>query len=149
MTHYHDGMKYMALDYGQKRVGVAVTDAGGRMAFPRVTLPRETREAFFDALIRLIDAERPDALVLGLPLCLDGSDSLTTRQTRNFAESLKRRTPLPVYWMEEACTSLEAARDLREAGRSGRSAVAVLDQQAAVRILESFLSQPEHLRKTA
>lgn len=135
-------MKYLALDYGQKRTGVAVTDAGGRMAFPRQTLIMRTRVAFFDELLALIAEENPDAVVVGLPLQLDGEESLTTRQVRNFTKSLARRCALPLYWMEEALSSHEAELDLREAGRSAAQARPVLDQQAAVRILQSFLDQP-------
>ena len=142
-------MKYLALDYGMKRVGVAVSDPEGRMAFPRCTLTRETREAFFRDLLALLEQEKPDALVLGLPLHVDGSECLTTRQVRNFAVSLMRRTPLPVYWMEEVLSSHEAEADLRDAGLNARKARQVVDQQAAVCILETFLAQPETRRKTA
>ncbi|MCH5277012.1 MAG: Holliday junction resolvase RuvX [Desulfovibrionaceae bacterium] len=139
-------MKYLALDYGLKRVGVAVSDPEGRMAFPRCTLARETRDAFFRELLALLERERPDAVVLGLPLHTDGTECLTTRQARNFAASLKRRMNLPLYWMDETLSSLQAESDLRQAGRSARSIRRVVDQQAAVRILETFLGQPEHRR---
>ena len=127
-------MKYLAIDYGQKRTGIAVSDTGGSMAFPRKTI--------------LIEAEATDAIVIGLPINLDGEESLTTRQVRNFSKSLARRTTLPLFWMEEALSSYEAERDLRDAGRSAAQGRAVLDQQAAVRILQSFLDQPEAKRKT-
>ena len=142
-------MKYLSLDYGLKRVGVAVSDPEGRMAFPRCTLRRESRDSFFRELTEVLNKEQPDAVVLGLPLHVDGSECLTTRQVRNFAASLKRRTPLPVYWMEEVLSSCEAESDLREAGLRGHKVRDVLDQQAAVRILESFLAQAQDKRKIA
>lgn len=142
-------MKYLALDYGLKRVGVAVSDPEGRMAFPRCTLARETRDAFFRDLLALLDHERPDAVVLGLPLHTDGTECLTTRQVRHFAASLKRRMGLPLYWMDETLSSIQAESDLRQAGLSARAIRQVVDQQAAVRILESFLNQPEHQRTLA
>lgn len=140
-------MKYLAIDYGQKRTGIAVSDGGGSMAFPRRTIQMRTREAFFEELLALLEAEAPDALVIGLPVNLDGEETLTTRQTRNFAKNLKKKTPLPIFWMEEALSSFEAEIDLRQAGRSAAKSRAVLDQQAAVRILQSFLDQPEGSRK--
>lgn len=140
-------MKYIAIDYGQKRTGIAVSDEGGRMAFPRRTIQMRTREAFFDELLALIENESADAVVIGLPIDLDGEETLTTRQTRNFAKNLRRRLSLPLFWMEEALSSFEAERDLRQAGRSAAKGRAVLDQQAAVRILQSFLDQPEDKRK--
>lgn len=142
-------MKYLAIDYGQKRTGIAVSDSDGSMAFPRTTIQMRTRDAFFEELLRLIEAEAADAVVIGLPINLDGEDSLTTRQARNFVKSLARRTALPLFWMEEALSSYEAGRDLREAGRSAARGRAVLDQQAAVRILQSFLDQPEDRRRPA
>ncbi len=142
-------MKYLALDYGLKRVGVAVSDPEGRMAFPRCTLARDTRDGFFSELLALLERERPDAVVLGLPLHMDGTECLTTRQVRNFAASLKRRMALPLYWIDEALTSRQAESDLREAGLSARAIKQVVDQQAAVRILETFLAQPENRRTPA
>ena len=139
-------MKYLAIDYGQKRTGIAVSDTS--MAFPRKTILMRTRAAFFEELLALIEAEATDAIVIGLPINLDGEESLTTRQVRNFSKSLARRTTLPLFWMEEALSSYEAERDLRDAGRSAAQGRAVLDQQAAVRILQSFLDQPEAKRKT-
>ena len=135
-------MKIAALDWGIKRTGLAVTDAEGRMAFPRPTLAMTTREAFFSALLAFIEAERPEAIVGGLPLSLAGEETPTTRQVRNFAARLKRRTPLPVFYMPEALSSSEAEARLAEAGvRPGRRR-ACLDAQAAVLILESFLLEP-------
>ena len=142
-------MKYLALDYGLKRVGVAVSDPEGRMACPRCTLARDTRDGFFSELLALLERERPDAVVLGLPLHVDGTECLTTRQVRNFAASLKRRMALPLYWIDEALTSRQAESDLREAGLSARAIKQVVDQQAAVRILETFLAQPENRRTPA
>ena len=142
-------MKYLALDYGLKRVGVAVSDPEGRMAFPRCTLARDTRDGFFSELLALLERERPDAVVLGLPLHVDGTECLTTRQVRNFAASLKRRMALPLYWIDEALTSRQAESDLREAGLSARAIKQVVDQQAAVRILETFLAQPENRQTPA
>ena len=142
-------MKYLALDYGLKRVGVAVSDPEGRMAFPRCTLARDTRDGFFSELLALLERERPDAVVLGLPLHVDGTECLTTRQVRNFVASLKRRMALPLYWIDEALTSRQAESDLREAGLSARAIKQVVDQQAAVRILETFLAQPENRRTPA
>jgi putative Holliday junction resolvase len=143
-------MKIVALDYGQKKVGVAVSDAGGSMAFPRCTLRRgEIKAAFFAELLALLEREQAEAVLVGLPLHVDGAECLATRQARNFMASLKRRSPLPVYWINEVLSSCEAESDLREVGLSLERAREVVDQQAAVRILQSFLSQPEELRTKA
>ena len=90
-----------------------------------------------------------EAVVVGLPLTLDGEESLTTRQIRNVTERLKRRVPLPFFFMMEALSSQEAWSDLRDAGLKVRKRKAVLDQQAAVRILSSFLSLAPQDRRPA
>lgn len=120
------------------------------MAFPRCTihLPSQTPKAvFFERLLALIAEETPDALVLGLPLLPDGQESLTTRQVRNMAARIQRRVPLPLYLMPELLSSYEAESDLWESGLRGSAHKAVLDQQAAVRILESFLAEPDPSRR--
>lgn len=142
-------MKFIAIDYGTKRTGLAATDTGGSMAFPRRTLAMTTKDKFFEELLAFIAVENPAAVVVGLPRLLDGSESLMTRQVRNFVARLKRRCDLPVYFMEEMLSSHEAEEDLREAGLSGREIKNVVDQQAAVLILETFLNQPESQRCVA
>ncbi|MDR2696307.1 MAG: Holliday junction resolvase RuvX [Deltaproteobacteria bacterium] len=140
-------MKLLGIDYGQARTGIAITDAGGRMAFPRCVLRKDTRRTFFAQLCALIAAEAPQAIVVGLPLRDAGAESLSARQVRNFVRSLKRRVALPIYYMDELLSTHEAREHFREAGRL--PATGELDQQAAVRILESFLNEPEARRKPA
>ena len=124
----------------------------GRLAFPLVTLRLEeypNRKDFLAALAARITAEKAEAVVMGLPLLDDGTDSLTTRQVRNVTERLKRRVDLPVFYMPELLSSEEAWSDLRDAGLTARKRKAVLDQQAAVRILASFLALPPEQRRPA
>jgi len=90
-------MRTLGIDFGTKRVGLAITDPEGRMAFARKSIERTTRDALFEALVALIEAEGVQAVVVGLPLTLEGEDSLTTRQARNFAESLGRRVSCPIH----------------------------------------------------
>lgn len=142
-------MKYLAIDYGLKRVGIAVSDMDGHFAFPRCTLKRETKAAFFAELLALLEEEKAEAIVVGLPLYTDGTECLTTVQVRHFVESLKRRTTLPVYWMNEALSSAAAEHELYDFGMGYREVKKVVDQQAAVLILESFLDQPEERRLRA
>lgn len=139
-------MKYLGIDYGTRRTGIAVTDGAGMMAFPRRTIVMSTRDAFFAELLSVVEKERPAGVVVGLPLLAGGEETLITRQVRNFVARLRRRSSLPVYLVAEELSSFEAGEDLREAGLSFREREAVVDQQAAVRILESFLNLPEDRR---
>lgn len=141
-------MKYLAVDFGLKRTGIAVTDASGSMAFGRRTVVRKNRAQFWREMDAVLAEEQPAAVVVGLPLHADGADSETTTHVRAFVKELKRRFSGPVFQADEALTSFVAECDLAEAWEAtgcsaGRDR---LDQQAAARILESFLAQPEAQR---
>jgi len=133
-------MRVLGVDFGIKRVGLAATDREGRMAFPLKTVTRTTRDATFAEILAVIEAEGIEAVVVGLPLDLDGSETLTTRQAVNFANSLARRVDMPVFFADERLSSVEAEERLHEAGVSGKKLKKVLDSQAAVLILESYLA---------
>ena len=140
------------MDYGLARTGLAVSDPDGRMAFPLATVRLQDypdRKLFLAALAEKIIETGAEAVVVELPLTQDGEESLTTRQVRNVTQRLKRRVPLPFYYMVEELSSEEAWADLREAGLKMRKRKAVLDQQAAVRILSSFLSLAPQERSPA
>lgn len=134
-------MRILAVDYGLARVGLAMSDPGGRMAFPLATLPRTTRDKLFADLLAVIEKEGVERIVVGLPLTLQGGDSESTRRARNFAASLARRTPLPVVLEDERLSTEAALEDLRQAGVRGKRKRAAVDQQAAVRILEAHLAR--------
>lgn len=130
-------MTWLGIDYGQKRVGLAI--AQGTMALPLQTLLKSTKDRFFTELLAIIEHRQIDGIVLGLPLDLDGRDTLTTRQVRNFRASLARRTSVPIHLVNEALTSFDARERLRQAGIPAHKQEAMLDQMAAVIILEIFL----------
>ncbi len=137
-------MKYLAIDYGQKRAGIAVSDAGGNMAFARATLDAAPEDIFFCKLLALIAEERPDALVLGLPLNMDNQETKSSLRVRAFAGRLYSRAALPLFLVNEALTSFAAEEELKEAGLSPKKRAALLDQQSAVHILQTFLTTPPH-----
>lgn len=139
-------MKYLCIDYGQKRTGIAVCDAAESMVFPRATLNMRGKEIFFLELLAVAREEKASAFVIGLPIRENGEDSETTRQVRNMATRLKRRTPLPIYFMLESLSSFDAEIRLREAGIGGKKLKEKLDSIAAVAILESFLALPPEKR---
>lgn len=130
-------MKLLGIDYGQKRIGLALAQAG--MAFPFRTLIKTTRDRLFADLLAVIADEGVEAVVLGLPLDMEGKETLTTRQVLNFRDSLARRTDLPIHLVNEALTSFDARERLRQAGVPERRQAEMLDQMAAVCILETYL----------
>ncbi|MDO9633097.1 MAG: Holliday junction resolvase RuvX [Humidesulfovibrio sp.] len=133
-------MRTLGIDFGTKRVGLAITDPDGRMAFARKSIERTTRDDLFAAIVGLVEAEGVGAVVVGLPLTLEGEDSLTTRQARNFAESLGRRISCPIHLVDERLSSVAAEEQLKEAGLCSRKRKERLDSQAAVQILETWIA---------
>jgi len=142
-------MRVLGIDFGLKRVGLALSDPGGSMAFPLRTVERTEkggRDALFAELMATVESEFVEEVVVGWPAPAEGRDSLTARQAANFAASLARRVSVPVKLMDETLSSEEALDDLRLAGVKQSKRKALLDQQAAVRILQSYLGAPEAAR---
>ncbi len=140
-------MKFVAFDYGVKRVGIAVSDEEEKWAFPVSILDRSVKAVFYEKLSALLADLAPDAAVVGLPLHADGAECLTTRQARNFADSLARRYPFPIYMVNEYLTSIQAEQELRASGAHGQKLKAALDSHAAALILETFLGMTEPERR--
>lgn len=140
-------MKYLAIDYGKVRTGLAVSDPGETCCFPKKTLLMQGKERFFSELFHCIAEEKIDAIVIGLPLTNQGEDTETTRMVRNMASRLRHRSDLPLYYMEEYLSSAEAEKRLKAAGKKGKEITQLVDQYAAVIILESFLNLSENQRQ--
>lgn len=136
-------MRTLAIDFGLKRIGLAMSDPQGRMALPYATLVKKDNARLLAQLQDILDQEGVQRLVVGLPLGLNGEETLSTRQAQNFAHRLGKAASLPVYLQDETLSSSEAAHRLHESGLRGRRQKAVLDQMAAVVILESFLEQQQ------
>jgi len=125
----------LAFDYGEKRIGVAVGNSLTRSARPLVVLQNRNREYRFEAVGKLIDEWKPDALVVGLPMHPDGTPHERTQLAKRFGNQLNGRFNLPVSWVDERYSSVEA-----EAGiRSGSRQTGMLDAEAACIILQQYL----------
>ncbi|MGC6491467.1 MAG: Holliday junction resolvase RuvX [Myxococcota bacterium] len=129
----------LALDVGTKTIGVAVSDGLGMMAHPVTTLSRRSVVKDAEALEDLVKKHRATQLVVGLPLELDGSEQRSAKLARQVGEALAERSRLPVAYVDERFTSVDAERQLIAAGMSRAKRKLVIDQQAAVLILKSWL----------
>jgi putative holliday junction resolvase len=135
-------LRYLGLDVGNRRVGVAVSDELGLTAQPVLTLERKANaRADLRSLARLARRFGVAGIVVGLPLHLSGGESPQAKKTRAFAGELGKLTELPIYFEDERLTTEAAHAVLYEAGRKRQTHRRVVDQVAAVVILEGFLER--------
>ncbi len=136
--------RYLGLDVGNRRIGVAVSDELGLTARPVMTLERKRRRRDdLRSLARLCRRFDVAGIVVGHPLHLSGEAGTQAAKTRVFAVELGEMTGLPIHLWDERLTTREAHRILYEAGRARQTHRKVVDQVAAALILQSFLEGGE------
>lgn len=131
--------RVLGLDVGDRRVGVAVSDERGITAQPVLTLVRSNRRQDLRSLARILRKHACTEIVVGNPLYMSGDLSPQAIKAQAFAEMLRQQFGLPVSLWDERLTTTEAHRLLHLAGRAGSEHKMVVDQVAAVLILQSFL----------
>jgi len=129
----------MAIDYGARRIGLAVTDELGMTAQGLPSLHRTNKRNDFDHLRRTIKTYNVGEIVVGLPLRMSGETGIQSERVKEFADALRARFKLPIHLFDERLTSVEANRVLDETDMSDRRRRDVVDQLAAVLILQAFL----------
>ena len=133
----------LGVDVGTVRIGVAVSDPDGILATPVETVPRDRRsDKHLRRLARLIDEHQAVEVVVGLPRTLADRAASSARDAVELADSLADRiAPVPVRLADERFTTVTAQRSLREAGISSKGQRSMIDQVAAVGILQNWLDQ--------
>jgi len=131
--------RFLGLDVGNRRIGVAVSDELGFTAQPVLTLTRKRPRDDLRSLARLARKYGCEEIVVGNPLLLSGDHSHQAEKTQVFAQLLSDETKLPVHLWDERLTTTEAHRILYESGRPRQEHGKVVDQVAAVMILQGFL----------
>ncbi len=124
-------MKILALDYGSARTGVAVSDPTGTLARPVGVVERVGTEAGLAQLLEMIRAEKPERIVVGLPLTMRGARGEQARETEGFVETLRGATAVPIESFDERFTT-----DLAEQTPSSAPA----DALAAAHLLSTYLT---------
>jgi putative Holliday junction resolvase len=131
---------FLGFDYGGKFIGVAVGSTHSGLAQPLDTVRVNANKApDWEHIARLVAQWRPQALVVGLPLNMDGSEQSVTRAARAFGECLRERYNLPVHMVDERLTTRAAKDVLYAAGVAGTRHKRRLDKVAAQTILQAFL----------
>jgi putative Holliday junction resolvase len=132
--------RLLGIDVGAVRVGVALGDPDGVLAMPLVTVARDAAHGTDLATIAGLVAEHEVVgIVVGLPRTLAGREGPAAEAARAFGTALAGRVPIPVEYSDERLTTVVATRQMRESGRKGRRQRAVVDQVAAVAILQGWL----------
>lgn len=134
------GKRCLAVDYGDKRTGLAVSDPTGIIVQPLPTLEMEEIEDLVEAIVAEADKQEAGTLVVGLPLRLDGTEGSRVHKTRQLVEQLRQRLSIPVVEWDERLTSAEAEELLKQAGLDWRKRKGKIDKVAAVLILRSYLA---------
>lgn len=128
----------LCFDFGEQRIGVAVGEHLLATANPLVTIANESNEVRFEAISELVKEWQPKLLIVGLPLSLDGAETSVTQLCKKFARRLNGRFNLPIIFIDERYSSVEASDLLSQSGIKGRAQKAMLDQVAAQTILQSY-----------
>ena len=131
--------RILGLDFGKRRIGLALSDELGITAQGIPTLKRNTRSDDFDYLSELIDGRQVTRIVVGYPLNMNGSEGAQARQAAQFGRTLANRCGVEVTMWDERLTTREAARLLSASGVGLRKRQGAIDRLSAVLILQSYL----------
>ncbi len=135
----------MAFDFGDVRIGVAVSDPDGILASPVITLKASDRDLALQ-LQRLCDEYEPIAIYIGKPSNMDGSDGSAVDKAENFRQLMATITRTPISFVDERMSTVSASRSMRDSGISAKDARSRIDQAAAVAILEFALSIEKNIK---
>ena len=123
-----EAMRYLGIDYGVKRIGVAVSDDDGAIAFPGGVLENKGTPAAIRAIIALAKKEKASAIVIGLPIAMSQEDTEQTRITRDFIAKLEKKITVPVMAASEVLTTHSARESATRSGHHDASAAALILQ---------------------
>ncbi len=135
------GARLMGLDLGTKTIGLALSDVDRRIATPLDTVRRTKFRADADEVLRHATKQGVAALVLGLPLNMDGTEGARVQSTKAFARNLAAMTPLPIVFWDERLSTAAVTRALIEADASRAKRGEVVDRMAAAYILQGLLDR--------
>jgi putative holliday junction resolvase len=136
--------RVLGIDYGERRVGIAISDPTATIAQPLPTLKRRAgKRPPISKILEIISTNEVEEIVVGLPLALSGDDSDWTREVRSFAKTLQARAGIPVALIDERLTSVVAERSVRELGlkKKEREQKERIDSAAAMILLQMHLDR--------
>ena len=131
--------KLLSIDYGHKRIGLALSDEERLFVRGLDTLVQTKKLDPLDSIVELLERHSVEGIVLGLPLNMDGSEGFMAEAVRDFADRLGERTDVPIYWMDERLSSVIAQQHIKASGKSPSKNKGLIDQEAARQLLEDFI----------
>ncbi|MEI7554857.1 Holliday junction resolvase RuvX [Candidatus Chlorohelix sp.] len=134
-------MRYLALDLGRKRIGLALSDETGLISSPAGVIQVRNPEQVFTEIVALVKQNEVGKLVIGLPIQLNGREGIEAERARVFASELAGRISVPVDFMDERLSSVEAERRLIDSGKRGQKIKDNIDATAAALILQTYLDR--------
>jgi len=132
-------MRYLGIDFGEKRIGIAVCDDTDRICLPLTTLSRTSDRSAIRDILHIAQEQEVVGFVVGDPVLLDGSSGPAAERVRSFAAKLESRGGLPVHMVGETLTSREAEHRLRAGGVRGKLRRESIDAVAAQILLQDWL----------
>lgn len=144
-------MRVLGIDFGEKRIGLALSDPTGTLASPLPTLKRRAgKRPPLSAILQIIEDHGVGAIVMGLPLALSGEETPWTKEVRSVGARLSERSGIPIHFFDERFTSVQAERAVRSIGlpKKKREQKGRIDAGAAVLILQGWLDRPSQEEET-
>ena len=132
-------MRTLAIDYGSKRIGLALSDPTGTLARPLPFLPAKADAKLAREIAALAQKEQAALILLGLPRHMNGSLGESAAAVQAFAAVLGKTTQVPVRLVDERLSTVQAGRQLRESGLDARAQRGLIDSEAAAVLLQGYL----------
>ncbi len=133
-------MRFLAVDLGDKRTGLAIADEDPNIVHPLVVLEIPIGPPLIDAIKKMVDEHGAEEIVLGLPLDMDGTVGPRAKLTQEFGEKIASQTSMKINYQDERLTSVAAEEHLSQSGRTHKQKKRVRDALAAAEILTDFLA---------
>lgn len=127
--------RILALDYGEKRIGVAISDETKTIAFPKSHLNTQD----FEKLLDFISKSDIEEVIVGYPVALSGKETASTERAKTFSEKLKGVVDVPVWLVDERLSTQEVLAEFRDMGQDLKKHKGMIDSFVAAKMLERYL----------
>jgi len=135
-------MRFLCVDFGDKRTGLAICDGDEILASPLLVL--EGQKNLCDEILKAAKENQVEGFVFGLPLNMDGSEGDRAAMTRKFADAVRAKTTLPIFFQDERLSTYAAGEKLSQTGLTHKQKKNKIDAIAAAEILRNFIEQRKH-----